>query len=310
MKLAPGYILELEKLLGRCIRRNVPLRTLSSFRIGGPADAVVDVRNLTEVAQLLRFVRDNGVSHLVLGAGTNVLFHDDGYRGLIIRTNGLKEWEIHSNGSGRATVRAAAGVSLQALVSRASSLGWEGLEPLWGIPGSFGGAIVSNAGAGGACIGDFLTSVTLMNESGEQLVLKQGELRYRYRHMEIPRGTVVVEGALQLSPGDRDDIAARIASAKARRRSTQPWAAASAGCIFKNPSPGKPAGAIVDALGLKGVSIGDAVVSEVHANFIINRGNASASDVVRLIDLIRSRVKAEENIDLELEIRLFGAEDT
>lgn len=297
---------EVRKLAGGSVRTDVPLSELTSFRIGGPADIVAEPRSVTELGGLLRFARDNAIPSLVLGAGTNVLFQDAGFPGLIVRTKGLRAWQMHSNGSDRAVVEVAAGVSLPLVVRKLCSLGWTGLEPLWGIPGSFGGAVITNAGAGGASTADFLLSVKLVDAGGEELTVAKVDLRYSYRSAEIPPGTVVAGGVLRLHRGDPRRIEARLERARSLRKSTQPVAQPSAGCVFKNPAAENPAGAMIDRLGLKGTSVGGAMVSEVHANFIVNRGNASASDVLRLIDLIRSRVKAEEGVDLELEIRVLG----
>ena len=309
MSLTPFQIEEIRKIVSGAVRLNVPLSRLTSFRIGGPADAVAEPHSVAELARLIRFVHDNGIPYLLLGSGTNVLFRDGGSRGLIVRTNGLGKWELYSNGSDHVVVRVAAGVSLPLVVSKSCSLGWTGLEPLWGIPGSFGGAVVTNAGAGGASISDFLISVELVNAAGEEISLDRTDLRFGYRCTAIPEGAVVVGGALRLPRGIPSEVESRLNQAKARRKATQPVAQPSAGCVFKNPSPERPAGAIIDRLGLKGTTSGGAMVSEVHANFIVNRGSASAEDVMRLIELIRSKVKAEEHIDLDLEIRVVGEAD-
>lgn len=309
MRLTPFQIREIRGMVSGAVRLNVPLSRLTSFRIGGPADAVVEPSSVAELAGLVRFLHDNGISYLLLGSGTNVLFGDGGFRGLIVRTNRLESWELYSNDSDYAAVRVAAGVSLPLVVTRSCGLGWTGLEPLWGIPGSFGGAVVTNAGAGGASISDFLISVDLVNAVGEEICLDKADLKFGYRSMAIPEGAVVAGGALRLPRGIPSEVEFRLDQAKARRKATQPVAQPSAGCVFKNPSPERPAGAIIDRLGLKGTTSGGAMISEVHANFIVNLGSASAEDVMRLIDLIRSKVKAEEHIDFELEIRVMGEAD-
>jgi len=309
VSLTPFQIEEIRRIVSGAVRLNVPLSGLTSFRIGGPAAAVAEPRSVAELAGLVRFLHVDGIPYLLLGSGTNVLCRDDGFRGLIVRTNGLGIWELHPNGSDHAVVQVAAGVSLPLVVSKSCSLGWTGLEPLWGIPGSFGGAVVTNAGAGGASISDFLISVELVNAAGEEISLDKADLTFGYRSMAIGEGAVVVGGALRLPRGIPSEVESRLDQAKARRKATQPVAQPSAGCVFKNPAPERPAGAIIDRLGLKGTTSGGAMVSEVHANFIVNRGNASAEDVMRLIELIRSKVKAEEHIDLELEIRVVGEAD-
>jgi len=245
---------------------------------------------------------------MLLGAGTNVLFHDAGFRGVVIRMTLMKGFEVHSNSPEHALITVRAGTPLPSVVARACASGWTGLEPLWGIPGSFGGAVMTNAGAGGVCTGDFLEQVRLLSISGETLLVKRTDIKYGYRSVELPAGTVVVEGTLRLPKGHADTIEANLQRARTRRRTSQPYDGFSAGCVFRNPSQDRPAGAIIDRLGFKGLTVGGAEVSRIHANFIVNRGNASSSDVVELIAKIREGVREHENIDLELEIRIVGKE--
>jgi UDP-N-acetylmuramate dehydrogenase len=168
--------------------------------------------------------------------------------------------------------------------------------------------VISNAGAGGVSICDFLVDLKILTESGEEILLTRADLLYGYRAVDLPRGSVVLRGSLKLEYAEPIATEAALTAARTRRRDTQPLDQPSAGCIFKNPSPEKPAGAIIDRLGFKGMTVGGAQVSGVHANFIVNRGGASASDVLALIGEIRCRVKEQEHIDLELEIRVVGEE--
>jgi UDP-N-acetylmuramate dehydrogenase len=254
----------------------------------------------------MKYVRTWRLPHLFLGAGTNVLFEDGGFRGVVIRLTSLRELQVVTNGSNACRITAEAGVSLPALISKTAGLGFTGLEPLWGIPGSFGGAVVTNAGSGGVAIGDFLVELKLLNESVEELTLDKPEIDCGYRFMKLPPRAMVVQGTLRLLSGETASIEAQLAKARTGRRTSQPWNVSSAGCVFKNPSPHNPAGAIIDRLGFKGLTAGGAQVSEIHANFIVNRGGATAADVLHLIELIRQRVKVSENIDLELEIRVIA----
>jgi UDP-N-acetylmuramate dehydrogenase len=207
------------------------------------------------------------------------------------------------------SVEVAAGVPLPGVVSRACKLCGTGLEWLWGIPGSFGGAVVTNAGAGGVSVADHIVSLKVLSQRGEEKILDKADLVYGYRFMQLPPATVVASATLQLPVVSATAIQDKLEAARAKRRGQQPWDKPSAGCVFKNPSAENPAGAIIDRLGFKGREVGDAQVSEVHANFIINRGNARAADVLELIDIVRSTVKEKEHIDLELEILVLG-EDT
>jgi UDP-N-acetylmuramate dehydrogenase len=239
-----------------------------------------------------------------------VLFQDKGFRGVVVLLTSLDGFSVHENGSDHARITVAAGVPLPLVVSRTARAGWTGIEPLWGIPGSFGGAVVTNAGAGGVSIGETLQQVKLLTLSNEEVTLEKGALRFGYRSMLLPHGAIVLEGTLRLGRADLRSTEAELDKARERRRSSQPWDWPSAGCIFKNPHTDNPAGALIDRLGFKGTQVGDAQVSEVHANFIINRGAATAADVLELIEKIKRRVRAEEGIELELEIRVMGEEGT
>jgi UDP-N-acetylmuramate dehydrogenase len=302
MNLLPIHVQEISELITGRVLTDAALSRFTSFRIGGPADLLVEPNGVEELAALLRYVHTMRLPNIVLGAGTNVLFRDSGFRGVVIRTAGIGGFSVQQNSSDTARLTAAAGVPLPSVVSRAARQGWKGLEALWGIPGTFGGAIATNAGAGGTSLGDVLSEVTVMNVLGERIVIQKENLRFGYRWMSLPQATTVIEGVLQLPRGDKKAIEADLERASVWRRSSQPLDRPSSGCIFKNPAPDNPAGAIIDRLGLKGTTVGDAQVSEVHANFIINCGKATAADVLALIDLVRERVRAEEGTDLELEI--------
>jgi UDP-N-acetylmuramate dehydrogenase len=304
--LSPAQLMEIRALMKGAVHSNAPLSRFTSFRIGGPAEAVAEPANVQDLIALLRYVQERRIPCVVIGAGTNVLFQDSGFRGVVVRTTGLGGFTVHRNGTDHARIIIGPGVGLPAVVSRTARLGWTGLEPLWGIPGSFGGAVVTNAGAGGVSLGDFLWQVKLVQPSGREIVLQKEDLRHEYRSMALPPEAVVVEGTLRLSRGEKGDIQAELEKARSRRRSSQPLSRPSAGCIFKNPTADKPAGAVIDRLGLKGAAVGDAQVSEIHANFIINRGRATCADVLELVQKIREQVRAVEKIDLELEIRVIG----
>jgi UDP-N-acetylmuramate dehydrogenase len=294
-----------DRVSGKIVE-NVPLRDFTYFRIGGPADLLVEPQNREELAELVKYLNDEAVSRLFLGSGTNVLVSDAGFPGVVIRLTGLKGFTLAENGSDRCRLTVGAGLSLPAVIKRSCDLGWKGIEPLWGIPGSFGGAIVTNAGAGGLSIGDILLGVELLTQSGQEVVLERDEIHCEYRYTKIPSGSAVLEGTVRLVRGESDELEAFIERTRLKRHAGQPWDRPSAGCVFKNPSPENPAGALIDRLGFKGRAVGDAQVSDIHANFIINRGNATAAQVLELIEMIRAEVKKEHGIDLQLEIRLIG----
>lgn len=290
------------------VHRQAPLSQFTSFKIGGPADVVAEPAGLQELKDLIIYLREEKIPRIVLGAGTNILFHDRGFRGVVVRTNQLKRMDFLSDGLRKVQITVTAGVPLPQVVKRACDLGWTGLENLWGIPGSFGGAIVTNAGAGGTSTADHLITVKLLSENAEETVLEKKDFQFGYRFMRLPQKSVVVLGILELMRGDEDTIAAAISDARARRQQSQPSGKPSAGCVFKNPAPDKPAGAIIDRLGFKGKTVGDAQISEVHANYIVNLGAARASDVLELMEMIRTRVREAEGLELEPEIHVVGEE--
>ncbi|MBI5252643.1 MAG: UDP-N-acetylmuramate dehydrogenase [Desulfomonile tiedjei] len=297
---------DIRNLIRASVTTDVALSRFTSFKIGGPSDLVIEPKNLEELKKLILYLDQEKITRVVLGAGTNVLFHDKGFRGVVIRTAALDSLEIHENGSDFCKVLLAAGAPLPHVVSMVCRHGLKGLEPLWGIPGSLGGAVVTNAGAGDVCIGEFLESVKLVNRCGRELAIGRGDLKYGYRYMSLPQGSTVVEGILKLSRGDKDSITEELERSKARRRGKQPLDRPNAGCVFKNPSPDNPAGAVIDRLGFKGVCVGGAEVSPIHANFIVNRGNATAANVLELIEQIRSTAYEKANVNLDLEICVIG----
>ncbi|MEJ2716061.1 MAG: UDP-N-acetylmuramate dehydrogenase [Deltaproteobacteria bacterium] len=244
----------------RSREENAPLKRFTSFRIGGPADLVVEPTSPSELASLHRYLTEGSIPYVLLGSGTNVLFHDKGFRGVVVRLTSIGGFSVEENGSDHARVTVAAGVPLPLVVSRTARAGWTGIEPLWGIPGSFGGAVVTNAGAGGVSIGETLQEVKLLTRANEPVTLGKDALHFGYRSTLLPHGAIVLEGTLRLGRADRSSTETRLDNARVMRRSSQPWDRPSAGCIFKNPHPDNPAGALIDRLGFKGARVGDAQV--------------------------------------------------
>jgi UDP-N-acetylmuramate dehydrogenase len=299
-------MLKIEEIVQGRVLRQAPLSQFTSFKIGGPADVVAEPAGLQELKELITYLKEEKIPRIVLGAGTNVLFHDRGFRGAVVRTNQIKRMDFLSDGLKQVRITVSAGILLPQLVKRTCDLGWTGLENLWGIPGSFGGAVATNAGAGGVSIADHLVTIKFLTENAGESTLEKKDFQYGYRFMRIPPKSVVVLGILELMRGDEETIAAAISAARERRQQSQPSGKPSAGCVFKNPAPDKPAGAIIDRLGFKGKTVGDAQVSEVHANYIVNVGAARASDVLELMEMIRTRVREAEGLELEPEIHVVG----
>ncbi|MGC9029777.1 MAG: UDP-N-acetylmuramate dehydrogenase [Desulfomonilaceae bacterium] len=296
----------IRRLARGLVRRDVFMRDLTSFRIGGAADVVVDPCDVEDMAALRSFLSREGLPHLVMGAGTNLLCSDKGYRGVVVRTSGLRRMETMTNGSAAVRIAAGAGAGLTGLTTRAHRAGGRGMEPLWGIPGTVGGGVAGNAGAGEVETCDFLEELTLVTHDGTVVARKRDDLEFDYRRGGLPPDAAVVEGIFRFELGDPREGRERLRYWMRVRRERQPWRARSAGCIFKNPDQGDPAGAMIDRLGFKGIAAGGAQVSAVHANFIINTGGATAEDVLTLIRRIRRRVADEYHIRLALEIKLIG----
>jgi len=236
----------------------------------------------------------------ILGEGTNVLFYDEGFSGLVIRLKGEFE-KFFIEGE---EVTAGAGVKLNYLVEELAKRGLAGLEFASGIPGSLGGAIVSNAGTKMGSIGDVTREIKIFS-GGNVKILKKDEVNFSYRHCDLPNKAIILEVKLGLKNGKKSDIINKIKKSLKERKKNQPVSTLNAGCVFKNPKTCE-AGKLIEAAGLKGTRFGDAEVSTKHANFIINRGRARAKDVYNLIEKIREAVKEKFDIDLELELRLVG----
>jgi len=290
------------------IRRSVPMAQYTSFRVGGGVDYLAFPTDRSDLQTILLWARENALAHFILGNGTNLLVRDGGIRGLGISLaqgfNGLREIERNSSGS---RICAEAGMSLQGLVQFTMDERLAGLEWAAGIPGSVGGALRMNAGAFQGEMKDHLLSLEIMNGQGRSREMARGELSFSYRSLELPPEAVILGGVFRLPLGDGSAIRAQIEDFLQRRKAKQPLDLPSAGSVFKNPPEG-PAGRLIEEVGLKGGAIGDAQVSEKHANFIVNRGKARARDILALIDHVREKVFQTKGVWLELEIRVMGEE--
>lgn len=282
------------------LRENAPLADLTSFRIGGKADFLIEPNTTSSLAQVIRAAKESGVRYLILGNGSNLLFADGGYRGAVIRTTRLSEYLIEGN-----TVRADCGVSLTALASAAAKAGLSGLEFAYGIPGSVGGAVYMNAGAYGGEIKDILTESRCLTPDGAIVTLSADAHEFGYRASCYQTGDKIVLSAdFELNPDDPEAIRARMLDFMNRRREKQPLEYPSAGSTFKR-YPGYYTGKLIEDAGLKGYSVGGAAVSEKHAGFVINKGGATASDVMELIERIRTIIYEKNGIELECEVRII-----
>ncbi len=293
--------------LGAQVKRNEPLAPHTTFRIGGPAQVFIQVRSLDDLVRVVSHARRFNVPYFVLGNGSNVLVLDGGVRGLVIE-NRCDQHQLEVLTADRAVLKAESGVMLPGLVNRLVRQGWSGLEWAIGVPGTIGGAVVGNAGAHGASISDRLLRVSVLDDVGQRCVLPKTELGFSYRSSRFKRqpGAIVLSAEFEMERGEPKELIAKMHSYTEYRRSTQPTDA-SVGSMFKNPS-GDYAGRLIEQAGLKGTRVGKIEVSPVHANFFVNHGGATATDVLQLVNLVRERVRAACGIALELEIQIVGEE--
>jgi len=283
-------------------RVDEPLARHTTFKIGGPADLLLDARGRDEVVTALGLARDARVPVFVLGWGSNLLVKDAGVRGLVLRLAGSFE-RVEFLESGK--VRAGASVRVPQLVVSCAERGLSGLEPIVGVPGTVGGAVVMNAGTRDGEIGALVEEAEVVDPvKAEVRTLSRSELKFSYRASSLGN-LVVMTATLQLKPGDKGDIMTLVARYQQKRLQTQPVHTFNVGSTFKNP-PGRFAAKMIEELGLKGFVVGGARISPMHANFIENFAGAKASDVLALVDLIRERVRAAFGVDLELEMRVVG----
>lgn len=278
-----------------------PMRAHCSFRIGGPARALVRPASAEETAAVCRIVRDGGAQPLLIGNGTNLLITDGDVDRIVVQ---MGERMADVARTDATHLRAGAGIPLARLAQAALGYGLAGLEFAHGIPGTLGGGVVMNAGAYGGELKDVVTEVTALYPDGVK-VLTPAELDFSYRHSVFSAGEGIVLGAkVKLESGDPDAIKAKMDDLMARRKASQPLELPSAGSTFKRPAGGYAA-ALIDAAGLKGYAVGGAQVSEKHAGFVVNRGGATFDDVLRLMDHIRSEVLRTSGVELEPEVKII-----
>jgi UDP-N-acetylmuramate dehydrogenase len=301
VEIAPRILKDLTSVAGDGVRLGEPMARHTSFGLGGPADVYVAAASGEAFRECLRILSDERVPVVVLGKGTNVLVRDGGIDGAVVATErAFTDLARVDRG-----LIAGSGVTLTRALSFCADEGLSGIEALAGIPGTIGGGVVTNAGSFGVSLADRVMSVTCFHPGGEPVAIAGDDLGADYRTTDLPEGAVVESVVLELDPDESDRVRERQAETLERKWKTQPAGMRSAGCIFKNP-PGDAAGRLIDRAGLKGTRIGGAVVSDVHANYILNDRGASAEDVEELIDVVRSRVLEESGVGLELEVEIVG----
>ncbi len=281
---------------------NVPMSEHTSFGIGGPADVMAFPQDEGDLKDLIAFCESKGFQFHLLGAGTNLLVRDGGVRGIVVNmSEGFRD--ISWLDEGKAIV--GAGVKLPELVAQARDRGLSGIEFAVNIPGTVGGAVMMNAGAYGGEMADVVEGIETIGRKGQKGFMPKSEIGFSYRKAEIPRGAIVTRAHMRFRSGDPEGIKERMREFRERRKASSAVHSPNAGSIFKNPE-GKVAGMLIQEAGLKGERIGGAMVSEAHANYIVNAGRAKAKDVLALMALIRDRVFSMSGIVLEPEIKVIG----
>ena len=283
---------------------NEPLSKHTTFRVGGPADLVFFPRDIKDTLEALEICGRDKLPHMVMGGGSNILFRDKGFRGVVINfAQGMDHIALNNN-----QITAGCGVSLSRLAGFLADRGLDGFAFAAGIPGTLGGAVYMNAGAYGAEMKDVTVSVKAIDEKGLIKIIPASGLCFGYRNSIFQKNPyIIIEAVLDFCPGDPIEIRRHMKELNNRRRESQPLEWPSGGSVFKRPVTGY-AGRLIEESGLKGYSIGGAQVSEKHCGFIINKGNAAARDIMELISHIQETVRIKTGVALETEIRIAGEE--
>lgn len=294
---------EVKKIMSKNkIRINEPMKNHTSFRIGGPADILVLPETVEEVRKTIILCKEKGVPLFILGNGTNLLIRDQGIRGIVMKlAQNFNDAKVDKN-----IMWCKAGMGLNLVAKTALEHKLSGLEFAHGIPGTLGGATVMNAGAYGGEMADIITKVTVIDYDGNIYDMQKAELEYSYRQCILQKGDkILLEVEMELAPGNYDIIRSKMEDFLNRRRQKQPLHLPSAGSAFKRP-PGNYAGYLIEKAGLKGFRIGGAMVSDLHAGFIVNVDNATFEDVLNLINHIKKEVQEKFGVLLEPEIKIIN----
>ena len=300
-----SIINELKSMNIGTIKENVSLSKYTTYRVGGNALAFVYPSDIDSLKLLLKYLRDNSIKHMILGNGSNTLFSDADYIGIIIKLDNLNNYEIKGT-----TVKAEAGANMIKVSLDSVKHGLKGLEFICGVPGTVGGCIYMNAGCYNSDISAVLTKVKVLTPNLEIIEMSNTELNFGYRDsfFKHNKDYIVLDATFKLEKGKRKELKDLIQDRKRRRIESQPLEYPSAGSVFRNP-PDNFSGKLIEDLGLKGYTYGGAEISSKHANFIVNKDNAKASDIKYLIDLAHNKVKQEYGIDLIIEQELINWND-
>ena len=280
----------------------VPMSEYTTFKVGGPADIGFFPKSEEELMREMRLLKERDIPVTIVGGGSNLLVGDNGIRGAVIILRGIKEMSVSGD-----ILSASCGVSLPRTARLAADSSISGFEFASGIPGSVGGSLVMNAGAYGSEMKDIVLSCRVLSPDGTVRTVMRDDMGLGYRTSVFSEtDDVILSAVYRLVPGDRDEIVSRMKELAEKRRASQPLEYASAGSTFKRPAE-VPAAKLIDDAGLKGESVGGAMVSTKHAGFIVNTGNATASDVLELISKVTDRVLSFSGIRLEPEVKIVGS---
>lgn len=297
---------DLEGTIRGTVLYNESMARHTSYRIGGPAALYVECVTISDISRSLDVIHEHGLAWCVIGKGSNLLVSDEGFNGVVLTLGSeFKNFSFPDEEVGQSLLVSGGGTILSNLVQSAFKAGYSGLEFCVGVPGTLGGALFMNAGSGEESIGSIVESVTVLHPDEGLKRYDFATLPWHYRSSGIPVGEVIVEAQLRLKKGNLSAIRSKMEDSLRRRRKSQPLSKPSAGSVFRNP-PGDAAGRMIESLGLKGFSVGGAMVSEVHANFIVNENGASAADVVNIIRHVQQKVKEEYGWELQPEVRFIG----
>jgi len=298
-----AIVTELQNLNIGKVKPNEPLLNHTTIKIGGPADLFIEPSSVDNLKKVMEVIKKNSINWRAIGRGSNLLVSDKGIEGAVIKlSTGLDHLEINDT-----EITVGGGYSLVSLATSISKKGLSGLEFASGIPGSVGGAVYMNAGAHGSDISKILTKAHILFDDGSIEWLSNQEMEFSYRTsiLQKKRPGIVIEAVFKLIQGDRAAIVAQMQKNKDYRKETQPWNFPCAGSIFRNPLPNY-AGKLIEDAGLKGYSIGGAKISEMHGNFIVNAGNATAEDVLTLIQYVKDTIFTLYEIKMETEVEIIG----
>lgn len=294
-----------EAEVGKVVQ-NEPLAKHTTIKIGGPAEIFVEPSSIENLKKTMDTVTESGVPWRAIGRGSNLLVGDSGIKGVVIKLGkGLDHLEVDGD-----TITAGGGYSLIKLTTVISKQGLSGLQFAGGIPGSVGGAVYMNAGAHGSDMSKILVKAHILFEDGtmEWLTAEELEFSYRTSLLQKKRPGICLEAVLKLEKGNREEIVAELQKNKDYRRETQPWDHPNCGSVFRNPLP-HYAGQLIQESGLKGYQIGGAKISELHGNFIVNTGNATAKDVLDLIDFVKKTIYEKHGVKMETEVEIVGVNE-